>query len=68
MFLITKFVYVFRSLTTTHQHDDPNSYTWCLVRYAAVHLVLHNLTLFLPQIGIELAGEVEIRFGLKPLK
>ncbi|XP_041373660.1 dmX-like protein 2 isoform X2 [Gigantopelta aegis] len=42
------------SLTTTHQHDDPNSYTWCLIRYAIAHLVLHNLHLFLPHIGIEL--------------
>ncbi|XP_071118494.1 dmX-like protein 2 isoform X1 [Haliotis cracherodii] len=42
------------NLTTVQQHSDPNSYTWCLIRYATIHLVLHNLQLFLPQIGIEL--------------
>ncbi|KAL3867333.1 hypothetical protein ACJMK2_044544 [Sinanodonta woodiana] len=37
------------------QHNDPNSYSWCLLRYVIVKLVLHNLRGFLPQVGIELA-------------
>ncbi|VDI15898.1 Hypothetical predicted protein [Mytilus galloprovincialis] len=36
------------------QHTDPNSYSWCLIRYTIVKLVLNNLLSFLPLIGIEL--------------
>ncbi|XP_052281684.1 dmX-like protein 2 isoform X4 [Dreissena polymorpha] len=42
------------NLPSVQQHTDPSSYAWCLLRYAAVKLVFHNLSTFLPQIGIEL--------------
>ncbi|KAJ8305006.1 hypothetical protein KUTeg_018589 [Tegillarca granosa] len=41
-------------LSTVQQHTDPTSYSWCLIRYSVVKLVLHNLQAFLPQVGIEL--------------
>ncbi|XP_076465247.1 dmX-like protein 2 isoform X2 [Babylonia areolata] len=37
------------------EHCDPNSYSWCLMRYAIMRAVLLNLRLFLPQVGIELS-------------
>ncbi|XP_071507110.1 dmX-like protein 2 [Diadema antillarum] len=37
------------------EHSDNNSYSWCLMRYAVVKLVLHKLQAFLPLVGIELA-------------
>ncbi|KAK6180445.1 hypothetical protein SNE40_012599 [Patella caerulea] len=43
------------ALNNMQQHCDPNSYSWCLIRYCIVHHVLNNLQTFLPTIGIELA-------------
>ncbi|XP_060557818.1 dmX-like protein 2 isoform X5 [Ruditapes philippinarum] len=42
------------NLPNVQQHSDPSSYAWCIIRYTAVKLILHNLSSFLPQIGIEL--------------
>lgn len=41
-------------LSPMQQHNDPNSYSWCLIRYAIVRLVLHNLHNFLPMVSMEL--------------
>lgn len=41
-------------LSPMQQHNDPNSYSWCLIRYAIVRLVLHNLQNFLPLVSMEL--------------
>jgi hypothetical protein len=38
-------------------HLDPNSYSWCLLRYAIIFYIRSNLLAFLPSIGIELPGE-----------
>ena len=38
------------------EHSDLNSYSWCLMRYAFIKLVLHKVQNFLPLSGIELAG------------
>ncbi len=40
-----------------NEHSDPNSYSWCLLRYAIVKLIRNSIVSFLPQIGIELPGE-----------
>ncbi|XP_033633785.1 dmX-like protein 2 isoform X2 [Asterias rubens] len=37
------------------EHTDPSSFSWCLMRYAFVKLVLHKIQTFLPTSGIELA-------------
>ncbi|XP_022097370.1 dmX-like protein 2 isoform X2 [Acanthaster planci] len=37
------------------EHSDFNSYSWCLMRYAFVKLILHKMQCFLPISGIELA-------------
>ncbi|CAC5419373.1 DMXL [Mytilus coruscus] len=42
------------NFSAVQQHTDPNSYSWCLIRYTIVKLVLNNLLSFLPLIGIEL--------------
>ncbi|XP_052099551.1 dmX-like protein 2 isoform X2 [Mytilus californianus] len=42
------------NFSAVQQHTDPNSYSWCLIRYTIVKLVLNNLLSFLPVIGIEL--------------
>lgn len=39
------------------QYSDPTSYSWCLLRYTTVRLVLQKLQTFLPSVGIELAGQ-----------
>ncbi|XP_014674853.1 PREDICTED: dmX-like protein 1 [Priapulus caudatus] len=36
------------------EHSDPNSYSWCLMRFAIVKLVLRNLERFLPIPGLDL--------------
>ncbi|XP_077989498.1 dmX-like protein 2 isoform X2 [Glandiceps talaboti] len=49
---------VFTVTTTTsacEEHADFSSYSWCLMRYATVRLVLFKLQGFLPVSGIELA-------------
>ena len=38
------------------EHLDPNSYSWCLMRYALFRLINNSLLTFLPQIGLELQG------------
>ncbi|ESO86706.1 hypothetical protein LOTGIDRAFT_235301 [Lottia gigantea] len=43
------------ALDNMQQHSDPNSYSWCLIRYCIVHHIYHNIQLFLPLVGIELA-------------
>ena len=44
------------------EHTDPSSFSWCLMRYAFVKLVLHKIQTFLPTSGIELAGKLNICF------
>lgn len=39
------------------QYSDPTSYSWCLMRYTTVRLALQKLQVFLPSVGIELAGK-----------
>ncbi|KAK3098460.1 hypothetical protein FSP39_019692 [Pinctada imbricata] len=41
-------------LSAVQQHTDPTSYSWSLIRYTVVKLVLHNLNTFLPVVGVEL--------------
>ncbi|XP_069136751.1 dmX-like protein 2 [Argopecten irradians] len=41
-------------LASTQQSTDPTSYSWALIRFCVVKVILHNLQVFLPQIGIEL--------------
>ncbi|XP_070543555.1 dmX-like protein 2 isoform X2 [Ptychodera flava] len=43
------------TISTLEEHADYNSYSWCLMRYATVRLVLFKLQGFLPSVGIELA-------------
>ncbi len=40
------------------EHMNPNSYSWCLMRYAIIKYVLFNLTSFLSVIGVELQGNI----------
>lgn len=40
------------------EHSDSNSYSWCLMRYAVLKLVVTKIQSFLPLSGIELAGEM----------
>ena len=35
------------------EHLNPKSYSWCLLRYATLKLAIHNVTIFLNVIGIE---------------
>ena len=35
---------------------NPNSYSWCLMRYAIIKYVLVNLTTFLGVVGVETQG------------
>ncbi|XP_072137542.1 dmX-like protein 1 isoform X4 [Mobula birostris] len=37
------------------EHSNPNSYSWSLMRYAMVQLVLHNLKNFYPMAGLDLS-------------
>ena len=43
-----------RNDAALQEHLDPDSYSWCLMRYAVVHYIRHSLVTFLPTIGIEL--------------
>ena len=47
---------MFRPENTRREHLDPNSYSWCLMRYAIIMFIHYRLITFLPQIGIELSG------------
>merc|ERR1719209_2761425 len=40
---------------STKEHLDPQSYSWCLLRYVIVRYVLHHLRLFLPTAGLEVS-------------
>ncbi|KAL8625455.1 hypothetical protein ACOMHN_018600 [Nucella lapillus] len=42
-------------LSGQQEHCDPNSYSWCIMRYAIMRAVIMNLRSFLPQVGIELS-------------
>nr|XP_022328939.1 dmX-like protein 2 isoform X8 [Crassostrea virginica] len=42
------------AMSAVQQHTDPTSYSWSLIRYSVVKLVLHNLNTFLPHVGIDL--------------
>lgn len=42
------------AMSAVQQHTDPTSYSWSLIRYSVIKLVLHNLNTFLPQVGIDL--------------
>ena len=39
-----------------NQHSDPNSYAWCLMRYASIHLAQGILERFLSLAGVEPSG------------
>jgi WD40 repeat protein len=43
------------SETSSNEHLDPNSFSWCLMRYAIIKYIHHCLVIFLPQIGIEIS-------------
>ncbi|XP_064619402.1 dmX-like protein 1 isoform X3 [Lineus longissimus] len=43
-----------QSATATNEHLDPNSYSWCVMRYAIIKTILRNMRIFLPNVGIEL--------------
>ena len=49
--------FIFRPMLAVRQHTDPNSYSWCLIRYSIVKLVRHSLLSFLPHIGLEIQGK-----------
>ena len=49
-------MFVCRTDIGMHEHVDPHSYSWCLLRYVIVYHVRRQLVAFLPQIGIELPG------------
>ena len=38
------------------QHSDPNSYAWCLMRYACIHIAQGILERFLSLAGVEPSG------------
>ncbi|XP_056021522.1 dmX-like protein 2 isoform X2 [Ostrea edulis] len=42
------------AMSAVQQHTDPTSYSWSLLRYSLIKLVLHNLNTFLPHVGIDL--------------
>ncbi|XP_060693598.1 dmX-like protein 1 isoform X5 [Hemiscyllium ocellatum] len=46
---------VFASGTQLQEHSNPNSFSWSLMRYAMVQLVLHNLKKFYPMAGLDLS-------------
>ena len=39
-----------------NQHSDPNSYAWCLMRYACIHIAQGILERFLSLAGVESSG------------
>ena len=39
------------------EHSDPNSYSWCLMRYAVIRLAQQILEKFINVAGIEMPGE-----------
>ncbi len=42
------------------QHSNPNSYAWCLMRYACIKLAQGILERFLQLAGVEASGEPTI--------
>lgn len=42
------------------EHCDPNSYSWCLMRYAAIKLAQNVLERFIAMAGIEIPGRREL--------
>lgn len=48
---------IWRNAAAMNEHLDPNSYSWCVMRYAIVKYIRASLLNFLPQIGIELPGK-----------
>lgn len=44
------------------EHSDPNSYSWCLMRYVILKFVVQKFQNFLPLSGIELAGMYSFLF------
>ncbi|GCB69975.1 hypothetical protein scyTo_0012523, partial [Scyliorhinus torazame] len=45
----------FASDIQLQEHSNPNSFSWSLMRYAMVQLVLHNLKNFYPMAGLDLS-------------
>jgi hypothetical protein len=41
-----------------NQHSNPNSYAWCLMRYAAIKLAQGILEKFLAMAGVDTAGKI----------
>lgn len=56
MFLFVECVWLIRSEDRLREHIDPNSYSWCLMRYAVIKFIGQSLRSFLPKIGMDLAG------------
>ncbi|XP_074651608.1 dmX-like protein 2 [Tubulanus polymorphus] len=44
-----------RSTQNCNEHLDPNSYSWCLMRYAVIKFITNQIKKFLPMIGFEIA-------------
>ena len=42
-----------------NQHSDPNSYAWCLMRYACITLAQGLLEKFLCLAGVEASGTIK---------
>lgn len=49
-------IYLLRNEVSANEHLDPNSYSWSIMRYAVVKYIHHTMTTFLPEVGIEVAG------------
>jgi hypothetical protein len=47
---------MYRSTQQSEEHLDPNSYSWCILRFATIRLAKHYITQFLLVAGIELPG------------
>ena len=48
-----------------NQHSDPNSYAWCLMRYACIHIAQGILERFLSLAGVESSGILNFNSYIK---
>ncbi|XP_032824724.2 dmX-like protein 2 [Petromyzon marinus] len=46
---------VTRRRSREHEHSDPNSYSWCLMRLVVVRLAITNMRGFFPMAGLEMS-------------
>ena len=47
-----------KRLARNREHSDKDSYSWHLIRCAVLHLALHRIAQFLPEVGLELSDMV----------